>query len=146
MGKSLSTHLNPIKRTREMENADVFPLEKVPDLVLLCIANHLPDEDARHLSLTCQRFRNILPNYPHIINGPKVDEGGPHDGHFVPTNYFTGPVLEYNVDRIEMSMARWDQVRMNLFLDEFFYCYLVFLHVTIFSTYRDLAIEKDKFG
>ena len=98
-----------------METVDVFPLEKVPDLVLLCIANHLPNEDARHLSLTCQRFRKILPNYPHIINGPDVNERGPRDGHFVPTNYFQGPVLEYNVERIEMSMAWWDQVRMKLF-------------------------------
>jgi len=96
-----------------METVDVFPLEKVPDLVLLCIANHLPNEDARHLSLTCQRFRKILPNYPHIINGPDVNERGPRDGHFVPTNYFQGPVLEYNVERIEMSMAWWDQEHGN---------------------------------
>lgn len=96
-----------------METVDVFPLEKVPDLVLLCIANHLPNEDARHLSLTCQRFRKILPNYPHIINGLDVNERGPRDGHFVPTNYFQGPVLEYNVERIEMSMAWWDQGHGN---------------------------------
>ena len=112
MGKSLSTHHNPIKKTREMENADVFPLEKVPDLVLLCIANHLPDEDARHLSLTCQRFRNILPNYPHIINGPNVNEGGPHDGHFVPTNYFTGPVLEYTEPTVLSAAAVNNMVKL----------------------------------
>jgi len=110
MGKSLSTHHNSMKKTREMEKStEVFPLEKVPDLVLLCIVNHLPDEDARHLSLTCQRFRKILPNYPHIINGPDVNESGPYDGHFVPTKYFQSPVLEDSVERIEMSMAWWDQ-------------------------------------
>jgi len=110
MGKSLSTHHNSMKKTREMEKStEVFPLEKVPDLVLLCIVNHLQDEDARHLSLTCQRFRKILPNYPHIINGPDVNESGPYDGHFVPTKYFQSPVLEDSVERIEMSMAWWDQ-------------------------------------
>jgi len=110
MGKSLSTCHNSMKKTREMEKrTDVFPLEQVPDLVLLCIVNHLPDEDARHLSLTCQRFRKILPNYPHIINGPDVNESGPYDGHFVPTKYFQSPVLEDSVERIEMSMAWWDQ-------------------------------------
>ena len=112
-----------MKKTREMEKStEVFPLEKVPDLVLLCIVNHLQDEDARHLSLTCQRFRKILPNYPHIINGPDVNESGPYDGHFVPTKYFQCPILEYSVERIEMSMAWWDQVRTKpYFFQEFFY-------------------------
>ena len=112
-----------MKKTREMEKStEVFPLEKVPDLVLLCIVNHLQDEDARHLSLTCQRFRKILPNYPHVINGPDVKEGGPPGGHFVPTKYFQSPVLEFSVERIEMSMAWWDQVRTKpYFFQEFFY-------------------------
>ena len=121
MGKSLSIHHNSMKKTREMEKStEVFPLEKVPDLVLLCIVNHLQDEDARHLSLTCQRFRKILPNYPHVINGPDVNESGPYDGHFVPTKYFQSPVLEDSVERIEMSMAWWDQVRMKPFFSRIF--------------------------
>ena len=91
------------------KSTEVFPLEKVPDLVLLCIVNHLPDEDARHLSLTCQRFRKILPNYPHIINGPDVNESGPYDGHFVPTKYFQCPILEFQSSELSYYGLIWAQ-------------------------------------
>ena len=94
-----------------------FPLEDVPDLVLLCIANHLSNDDARNLSTTCKRFKDILPNYPIplTIKGPNIKEYGPHDGHFCPTKYFESPVLKSTVEQINLSMKWNDQVSSVLY-------------------------------
>ena len=92
-----------------------LPLEEVPELVLLCIAKHLPTDDARNLSLTCRKFKNVLPTYPNplIIKGPNIDERQHHsDGHFAPQTYYRSPILESSVERIDIFMKWKDQVPM----------------------------------
>ena len=107
---------NHQKSKMEME---LLPLEALPALVLLDIAKHLPTDDARNLSLTCKRIRNILPNYPQplIIRGYNFEErqcegilGQQWDGYFRPKRYFQSPLLESKVDHIEMTMKWKDQV------------------------------------
>ena len=102
------------ERSLEINNVtNSFPLEEVPELVLLCIAKHLPTDAARNLSHTCRKFKNILPTYPNplIIKGPNVDERQHHsDWHFTPKKYFQSPILESSVERIDMKMKWKDQV------------------------------------
>jgi len=106
-----------IKKTKHESSlqSQAFPLSDLPDLVLLNVANHLSNDDARNLSLTCKQFQNILPiyKYPRVVKGPNVDERGPHDGNFVPTEYFRCPNLDSKVERIDMSMRWKDQGFLN---------------------------------
>ena len=85
-----------------------FPLADLPDLVLLNVANQLPNNDARNLSLTCKRFQNILPVYKYskIIYGPNIIETRPHNGNFEPGIYLKCPILDHKVEQIELSL-RW---------------------------------------
>ena len=51
----------------ETVSTPTFPLEDLPDLVLLNVANQLSNDDARNLSLTCTHFQvNKLSTY--LIN------------------------------------------------------------------------------
>merc|ERR1711977_497015 len=77
-----------------------FPLEEVPDLVLLCIAKHLSTDDARNLSNTCKRFKDILPNYPLPLTIFKDIK------EFCSNIFFKSSVLKSTVERIDMSM-KW---------------------------------------
>ena len=113
--QSLTTIVPVDKKLTSYKKMEInsFPLEEVPELVLLCIARHLPTDDARNLSMTCQKFKNILPTYPNplIIKGPNFDERQHHsDWHFTPKKYFQSPILESRVERIDMKMKWKDQV------------------------------------
>ena len=48
-----------IKKTKHESSLEsqAFPLSDLPDLVLLNVANHLSNDDARNLSLTCKQFQ-----------------------------------------------------------------------------------------
>ena len=90
-------------------------IEPSQSLKIICQYNNLWNDEALFHFKIMNAFKDF-----HIINGPDVNEGGPPDGHFVPTKYFQSPVLEYSVERIEMSMAWWDQVRTKpYFFQEF---------------------------
>ena len=86
----------------------IFPLADLPDLALLNVANQLPNDDARNLSLTCKRFQSILPIYEYskIIYGPNIIEIRPHGGGFEPGIYLKCPILDHKVEQIELSL-KW---------------------------------------
>ena len=60
-------------------------------------------------------FQAILPIYkfPKVIRGPDIDERGPRDGHFLPSEYLRCQDLITRVEKIEMSMTWKDQVTIN---------------------------------
>ena len=78
--------------------------------VLLHIANFISREDIVHLSMTCQRLKNVLPTFS-LIRGPDLNERGPPSGgSFIPSIYFDGPGLNSPVEKLIVSMSWSDQV------------------------------------
>merc|ERR1712037_681015 len=78
----------------------------------LCIASKLKTNDARNLSFTCKRFKNILPSFPRpkVVKVPDSSENQKtNDAHFTPKEYFRCPVMEHNVEKIEISLKWNDQ-------------------------------------
>ena len=85
---------------------------QLPEEVLLCIADFVQLEDVTRLSMTCRRFRTILPSYL-IIKGHDLHESGPDAGNKESTHYFDGPKLTREVRQITMSMGWHDQVKIH---------------------------------
>lgn len=111
MARSLEKNRQESGVNSETVSTLAFPLVDLPDLVLVNVANQLSNDDARNLSLTCMRFQGVLPIYkfPKIIQGPNINERGPNDGNFEPEKYFECPVLDHNVEKIDVSFKWKDQ-------------------------------------
>ena len=59
MARSLEKNHQESGVNSETVSTLAFPLEDLPDLVLVNVANQLSNDDARNLSLTCMRFQVI---------------------------------------------------------------------------------------
>merc|ERR1712212_1266440 len=78
------------------------------------IANQLPVDDARNLSLINRRFQAVLPirKFPMEVVGPNINKdysGFRHLPDFCPSKYFTSRNIAARVSRIEISMDWRDQ-------------------------------------
>ena len=88
-----------------------FDLQGLPDTVLIIIGKLLSPIDLSNISEVNSRF-SFLRNYlPHQIKfgGGDFYERGPHDGHFVPRDYFQSPIMFSKVKKITMSFDWCDQ-------------------------------------
>ena len=86
-------------------------MEILPDLVLLKIAEYLSPAECVRLSLTCKRFRGLLPQYVRFL-GEDFDIDGPYSPHWAPEFYFDGPDLKGKVKRFRASVEWKDQGRI----------------------------------
>lgn len=93
-------------------------LSKVPDLVLLRVADYLCPEDTVRLAKTSSRFYSTLPRFL-VMKGENFHEVGPSYQESVrngspPELYFDGPPLTSTVKRLSMSLVWKDQGWGNL--------------------------------
>ena len=89
-----------------MDNTAGRSFTDLPEPMLYYIGTFLPITDVMKLSMTCGRFRDILPKYL-LMTGPDIAEYEDTDD---PKVYFDGPILKECVRSIDISMLWNDQV------------------------------------
>ena len=95
--------------TSTSDDANVFDISSLPELVILHIVKYLQPDDVARWAQSSRYFQELLPRYvamigePFHIHGPAIYNG---EGTEI---YFKGPLLEQKVRSLVMSVVWVDQ-------------------------------------
>lgn len=83
--------------------------DDLPDEIVLYISDFLSITDVCRFSNVNKKLRSILPRCSGFL-GYDIEEHGPSGGHWIPSHYLDGPVMESKLKQLRISMKWKDQV------------------------------------